>query len=1718
LAAGLTPLAVAPAHADVATKIATYPYTQAWTSTSAISVNDSWSGVTGVQGYLGQDITTSSAGADPQTLLTESALANDSRVSANQSTPNTVTSGGVAEFDGISDPSIALQGSGTADAPYVAFHLDLTGQTNVTFAFNARDLDGSADNAAQQIAVQYRVGAAGSYTNLPDGYIADATTGGTATQVTARSVSLPASVDNQSSVFVRVITSNASGSDEWVGIDDVTVTAEGGTSALALANPGPQTSTVGIAITPLVLATSGGTTPYTFAATGLPDGLSLNTETGTITGTPTTAGNPSVEVTVTDDADVTDTESFVWSVNEPASVIPIAEIQGTDAATSPKDGQTVSTEGVVTAMYKDRADAGNAGGFDGMYIQTGGTGDASDETPGASDAVFVFGDNSMPAGVGIGDSVRVTGLVSEFFTLTEITPQAGGVVELDTPLAPVTALSTALPTTAAGRETHEGELLAPTDTFTVSNSYNINTFAEIGLATGGRPLVQPTEVVADDDTAGLAAIKADNFARGIVLDDGHSLNYLTNSTAKNLPLPWLTPTRSIRVGAAATLQAPVVLDFRNNVWKFQPTTPLIDDGAAVATFEDTRPDNLAPQAVGGDLKLATFNVLNYFNTTGQQYVATGAAQVPPVNTQCTYYTDREDTPIANRTCGVVTNGVNAGNGPRGAATAASLARQQAKIVTAINALDADIVGLQEIENSMKLLAETNRDDALAQLVGALNADTGASTWRFVHSPAEAVTSTNLGFQDVIRPAFIYKQATVRPVGQSDIYFEQSANATSTTPAGAFANAREPLAQAFKPKGAKNSESFAVILNHFKSKGDSDPAATGDNANSPDTGAFNGDRTRQATKLAEFANKFASDRDIEAVFLAGDFNSYSKEDPIQVLDDANYTLIESDTAGEESYSFSGLSGSLDHVLGNPAAMAMVTGADIWDINASESPAYQYSRFNYNVTQFFNADDPFAASDHNPEVVGIDVPDFTTTHTEVQILGTNDFHGRLLEDGANSAGAAILTGAVDELRGDIPNTTFAAAGDLVGASTFESFIQNDEPTIEALNEAGLDVSAAGNHEFDQGYEDFVGRIQDGANWEYIAANVEEPTGRDDLAETWTQTFGDIKVGYVGAVTEDLPALVSPSGIEGVTVTDIVDSTNEAADQLKADGADLVVLLVHEGSPSTTCSTMTDASTAWGNIVTGVNDNVDAIVSGHTHLAYNCKFTVDGWAGRSVTERPVVSAGQYGTFLNQLVFTFEGDEVVEKDQELIGLTGTGYAADSEVAQTVAAAKAQADVLGAQVLGKVGGPFNRAKLSNGTTENRGGESTLGNLVAEVQRWATSTPEAGAAQIAFMNPGGLRADMTGTGSTFPADLTYKQAAVVQPFANTLVNMRMTGAQIKTALEQQWQRDSSGNVPSRPFLRLGISKGFTYTYDPTRAEGDRVLSMTLDGSPVSATSSYSVTVNSFLASGGDNFRIFNQGAQKRDTGKVDLQAMVDYMEEFADVSGGDAPLAPDYTQRSVGVSFPSTAPTSYSQGDAVKFTLSSLAFSTSPDVKDSQVEVRLGGVVVGTAPVDNTIGTAVFDEYGTAAVTVTVPAGTPNGPAVLKVTGTTTGTTFEVPITVATPAPTPDPTPTPTPTPTPAPEPEKVDPVIKAVSPTGTVGERVRFRIRIKAGDETATGWIKVRRKGSDKVYRFKVVDGKAIVKLPAFSRPGIKKLVVRYLGDDSVQREKKVVKLTIRR
>lgn len=1457
--------------------------------------------------------------------------------------------------------------------------------------------------------------------------------------------------------------------------------AAGDTFLIQMSNPGANGAalpTPDATASPQILMAAGAgqvllastTTPFPGATTGnvagnaaLVDMVGYGTTATTFEGAPTgvnltstTAAKRFETGADTDDnaSDFNETVPSPDTIPNDPDPYTIAEIQGTGAA-SPLVGEFVSTKGVVTARYP-------TGGYDGFYIQNG-------TTPDASDAVFVYApdlpNTDWPA---IGASVEVAGDVSEFNGITELT-LVGGVSPVSPALTPVTPLSVpwADLDSEVEKESHEGELVAPQGPFTVTDSYDTDNYAEIGLASGTTPLITPTDVADAQGTAD-EAVAVENARRAIALDDGASINF-REAANSDTPYPWLTPTNQVRVGAAVTFTGPVVLEFRNNLWKFQPQRRITGAGGSTATFANTR--TAAPAAVGGDIRLATFNVLNYFPTTGEEFDA-----MP--GTTCTFFTDRD----GNRT---TVNSCNP-NGPRGAANAANLARQQSKIVKAINALDASVVSLEELENSAKF--GKDRDFAISTLVTALNADAGAGTWAFVPTPPEADRPT-VAQEDVIRTGFIYKPADVETVGGSKILVDEVN----------FDNAREPLAQVFKPVGGGDASDFAVIVNHFKSKGSGFNDGTGQ-------GNANPDRIGQAEALSTFADSFATERNVDAVFLAGDFNAYTFEDPMQVLYDDGYTNLKSTTTpGEASYSFDGMSGSLDHVVANDAALAMVTGVDIWNINAEEAVAYEYSRYNSNETMLFDGSTPYKASDHNPEVVGLNL--LGVGPEDIQIIGTNDYHGRL-------AAGPKLAGAVKQLREQNPNTVFAAAGDLIGATTFESFIAHDKPTIDVMNEAGLEVSAVGNHEFDQGFDDLTDRVMapynaetnpyGGAEWKYLGANVKfKADGSDALEGTWIKEMNGVQVGFVGAVTEDLPSLVSPEGIAEIQATDIVAATNEAADDLVTnEGADLVVLLVHEGSGTTNCDTMDDNPTSnFGQIIAGVNDNVDAIISGHTHLAYNCEFEVPGWAGRDVTKRPVVSAGQYGTNLNKLVFTVDSatGEVQAKTQSIVALPGA-FPADPATQAIVNAANAESAVLGAQPLGQIAGGFYKAKFEGGTADNRGGESTLGNLVAEVQRWATETPEAGGAQIAFMNPGGLRADMLGSGTDYPRTLTYKQAADVQSFANTLVNMDMTGAVIAQVLEQQWQPTGA----DRPFLRLGTSDGFSYTYDPDAPAGSRILSMELNGEPIDPAATYSVTANSFLAGGGDNFSAFNQATNKADTGKVDLQAMVDYMDEFANTGEGDSPLPVDFAQHAVGVDFADGSPAEYEPGAQVSFDLSSLSMTAPTDVRDTEVTVSLDGAPLGTAPVTTTLSAPANinsnDEAGKASVSITLPADVEPGVVELTVTGNNSGTAFSVPLTVADNAP--------------------AESTVTAVATPSTLKVKkgtTSIAVDVTAGEATPTGTVEAYY-GETLLTSAELVDGAATMELGPFPVVGQFPIEIRYSGDTETAPSSTEVTITVQK
>ncbi|MGO1834908.1 MAG: ExeM/NucH family extracellular endonuclease, partial [Actinomycetaceae bacterium] len=608
---------------------------------------------------------------------------------------------------------------------------------------------------------------------------------------------------------------------------------------------------------------------------------------------------------------------------EPGESVTIEEIQGT-GDTTPLNGQRVTTRGVVTAVYP-------TGGFNGFTIQTEGTGgDLSEHT--ASSGIFVFAGGAMATlDIEIGDFVEVTGTAGEYFGLTQLSNPT--VAPLDEEFTPVVPVEIAWPETDAERELFESMLMLPTNEFTVSNTYFTLQYGEVGLAAGTEPLITPTEVAnPHSDPEGVAAIEADNAARGVVLNDGSSFNLIDfRYEDHNIPLPYVTPEAPLRTGAAATFTNPVIVDFRrvqngDSAWSFQPTTRATGENySAFVSFENTRTE--APDEVGGNLQIASFNVLNYFATLGTD------------ESGCGFYGDRDGDPTTARDCTV-----------RGAYDAANFDRQEEKIVEAISSIGADVIALEEIEASQRV-SGNDRDFALATLVDALNAAAGEEVWGYVESPAEVPSN-----EDVIRTALIYRVDSVVPVGESAILLDSSA----------FGNAREPLAQEFAPltsSGEQAEETFVVAVNHFKSKGSGADDGSGQ-------GNANPDRIAQAGALVEFVeDEYGAD---EPIFLAGDFNSYTQEDPMQVLYGAGYeNLTAFEHSGAYTYSFDGMAGSLDHILANEAAAEYFVGSTVWEINANEPLALEYSRYNYNVTNFHDAS-PYRASDHNPGIVGLNFP--------------------------------------------------------------------------------------------------------------------------------------------------------------------------------------------------------------------------------------------------------------------------------------------------------------------------------------------------------------------------------------------------------------------------------------------------------------------------------------------------------------------------------------------------------------------------------------------------------------------------------------------------------------------------------------------------------------------------------------------------------------------------
>ena len=636
-------------------------------------------------------------------------------------------------------------------------------------------------------------------------------------------------------------------------------------------------------------------------------------------------------------------------------------------------------------------------------------------------------------------------------------------------------------------------------------------------------------------------------------------------------------------------------------------------------------------------------------------------------------------------------------------------------------------------------------------------------------------------------------------------------------------------------------------------------------------------------------------------------------------------------------------------------------------------------------------------------------------QLNLLNINDFHGRI------DANTVKFAGTVETLRAQHPDSTlFLSDGDNIGASLYASASQKDTPTLDVLNALELSASAVGNHEFDQGFADLTGRVSDEADFDYLGANVYlAGTETPALKEYTIKEVQGVKVAVIGTVTEETPTLVSPNGISTLSFGDPVAAVNRVAAQL-TDGnaengeADVIVAEYHEGAGSGTVENATLeqelalTDSAFAKIVTQTSPAVDAIFTGHTHKQYAWNAQVPG-AAAGVT-RPVLQTGSYGENIGQVVLSYDPatqststvtNQNVKRSTTADADLVSAFPRVAAVKSITDAALAQAAITGSVAVGSITAPITRASIGGATpvVEDRGAPSTLGTLVANSLRASLSDPAKGGAEIGVVNPGGMRAELS---TTPDSEVSFAEANAVLPFLNNLWTTTLTGAQFKTALEQQWQRDDKGAVPSRAYLQLGLSDNVNYTFDATRAEGDRITGIWIDGEPIDPARGYRVGSFNFLLTGGDNFRIFAQGTGTRDSGLIDRDAWISYIT-------ANSPLSPSFAARQASVTgVPTTA---VKPGDSVSFAVSQLNLTSTGAPKNSQLAVAWGGSSTTFAP-------ASVDANGAATVTVTVPADAPAS-SVLSLTAKESGTVVRVPLAVTAAAPTPTPAPTTEPTPLP---------------------------------------------------------------------------------------------------
>lgn len=515
-------------------------------------------------------------------------------------------------------------------------------------------------------------------------------------------------------------------------------------------------------------------------------------------------------------------------------------------------------------------------------------------------------------------------------------------------------------------------------------------------------------------------------------------------------------------------------------------------------------------------------------------------------------------------------------------------------------------------------------------------------------------------------------------------------------------------------------------------------------------------------------------------------------------------------------------------------------------------------------------------------------------DLRLIAFNDFHGNLVPPAGSSGrvtlpngttvdagGAAYMATHVKALRGQVKNSLVLSAGDNIGASPLNSALFHDEPTIEVLERIGMKTSAAGNHEFDEGYRELL-RMQtggchptdgcqfqpryNGSDFPFLGANVTFKNSQlPALAPFWLSYVQGVPVGFIGVPLEGTPEIVAAEGIKDIQFRDEIESVNRYANILDRLGVKTIVLTMHQGD--TTAGGGPNACNGVAGpgrvIAEGVSPKVDVVFAGHSHQQFNC--TVTDPAGNPRTYIQGLSFGRVLSVVDLKIDRRTRDVIRSQTRTNNHIVTRTVTADAGIQAIVDDAKAKAAPIANRPLGTISADITRVLDDSG-------ENALGNTIADAQ--LVGTQPAGA-QIALMNPGGVRADLlyaSGPAGEGAGVVTYGEAFTVQPFGNVMTTVTLTGAQLKAVLEQQFV--TTGGAPRT--LVLLPSAGFTYTWSTSAAIGSKVSAMALNGVAIDPAASYRVSVNNFLADGGDGFTVLRDGTV-RTGGKVDLDTFSDYL-------------------------------------------------------------------------------------------------------------------------------------------------------------------------------------------------------------------------------------------------